>query len=133
MKKLFLFAATFCLLVSFALAQEVAPVTTPTTVTPEATEITLSGTIVDNQCASAQEPVGLADFVKTHTKQCMLVPECVASGYSIFSEGKLTKFDKVSNVKIEEFLRQENSKPDVTVVVNKVGEELSLVSIRNKS
>ena len=93
---------------------------------------TIKGTIIDNMCAGSQKPEALAEFVKTHTKQCALQPHCAASGYSIFSEGKLVKFDKASNAKIEEFLKKSDSGLNVTVVANKVKDELSLVSIENQ-
>ena len=92
--------------------------------------MTLKGDIIDNMCAGAQSPEGLAGFVKTHTKTCAL--SCAASGYAIFSDGKLTKFDKDSSMKVEEFLKKEGSKLQVVVEVKKTGEELSLVSIKNQ-
>lgn len=97
-----------------------------------ATNLTIKGDIIDNQCASSQKPEKLAAFVKTHTKQCALMPQCAASGYSIFSDGKLMKFDKTSNAKIEEFLKKSDSKLQVVVVANKVGDELTLISIENQ-
>jgi phosphoribosylamine-glycine ligase len=94
--------------------------------------MTLKGDIIDNKCAGMQSPEGLGDFVKTHTKMCALMPECIASGYSIYSDGKLMKFDKDSNGKIEEFLKKEDSKLQVVVEAKKTGDELSLVSIQNQ-
>jgi hypothetical protein len=96
-----------------------------------AKEITLTGTIIDNRCADMNK-ANLAEFIKTHTKACALMPECVASGYSIFVDGKLHKFDAESNKKVEEFLRKEESKLDVVVKAEKVGEELKLISIENQ-
>lgn len=109
------------------------PVAPAATEQPTAAEtILLVGDIIDNLCVDMQTSEGLPEFVKTHTKQCTLKPECVASGYSIFSDGKLYKFDKESNTKIEEFLKEEDSKLQVSITAKKVGEELSLVSIENQ-
>jgi hypothetical protein len=74
----------------------------------------------------------LAEFVKTHTKACALMPDCAASGYSIFADGKLNKFDQASNKKVEEFLKKDESKLEVVVKAEKVGEELKLASIENQ-
>lgn len=99
---------------------------------PTAETITMTGDIIDNMCAGMQTPETLPEFVKAHTKQCTLKPECVASGYAIFSDGKLYKFDKDSNAKIEEFLNKEDSKLQVSITAKKIGDELSLVSIDNQ-
>jgi len=94
--------------------------------------ITLKGDIIDNHCAGSQNKNQLTAFVKTHTKECALMPLCAASGYSIFSNGKLLKFDKVSNTKIEEFLKKPDSKLQVMVTAEKENKELSIVSIENQ-
>ncbi len=93
--------------------------------------MTLKGDIIDNMCAAANKDT-LADFVKTHTKACALMPACVASGYSLFAEGKLYKFDAQSNKKIEEFLKKEDSKLQVSVELKKEAEVYSLVSIESQ-
>lgn len=93
--------------------------------------VELKGVIIDNMCASGASE-GLADLVKTHSKQCALMPDCQASGYSIFVDGKLTKFDKESAAKIVEFLNKEDSKLTAVVTANKAADELILVSINNQ-
>jgi len=93
--------------------------------------LSLQGDIIDNMCANGPKDA-LADFVKTHTKECALAPHCAASGYSIYADGVLYKFDSASSKKVEEFLKQESSKLQVVVKANKVGEELSLISIENQ-
>lgn len=131
MKKLLLAGMLLCFATSLAFAQETTTPTEPT-LTPAGTEITLTGDVIDNICADSQKPEDLANFVKTHTKQCALMPNSVESGYSIFADGKLYKFDKESNAKIQEFLKNEDSKLQVVVTAKKVGEELSLVTIENQ-
>lgn len=131
MKKLLLIAILLCVATSLAFAEQTA--TTVTTTAPAATTTTetvaLTGTVIDNSCAGANQ-ADLANFVKTHTKQCAL--SCVASGYAIFADGKLYQFDKDSNAKVAEYLKKEDSKLQVVVTAKKAGEELSLVSIENQ-
>ncbi len=95
-----------------------------------ATTMTVKGDIIDLMCAGAKDSQQLAEFVKTHTKDCALA--CASSGYAIFSDGIITKFDKDSNAKVEEFLKKADSKLQVVVEAEKAGEELTLVSIQNQ-
>lgn len=141
MKRLFLMAMLLCFVTTLAFAQETTTTETPAsteattetpTLTPSVVEITLTGDIIDNMCAGTKTPEELAEFVKTHTKEYALMPNCVESGYSIFANGTLYKFDKGSNAKIEEFLKKEDSKLQVVVTANKVGEDLNLVTIENQ-
>jgi hypothetical protein len=134
MKKVFAFVVGLVLLTSLAFAQDKAPVAVnaPTQEKAAGETLTLKGDIIDNLCAGSQSPESLSSFVKTHTKMCALAPSCVESGYSIFADGKLMKFDKASNAKIAEFLNKEDSKLQVVVEAIKVGEELSLISIKNQ-
>lgn len=153
MKKLVLVIMAVCLVASFAMAAEskskkqAAPAPAaasmsastasaaspaPAAVVPASENITLTGDIIDNLCAGSQKPEGLAAFVKAHTKQCALMPQCAASGYSIFSNGALAKFDAASSAKIAEFLKKTDSKLQVVVVAKKTGNELNLVSIENQ-
>ena len=99
--------------------------------TGEEEVITLKGDIIDNMCANASKDK-LEEFVKTHTKECALMTHCVASGFSIYADGKLHKFDEVSNKKIEEFLNKSASKLQVVVSAKKLGETYSLLSIENR-
>lgn len=142
MKKVLFVLIVLCFVSSLAFAEDVAtPVaatdtnpivaTTPTAATtPEAT--VLKGDVIDNMCAGMNKD-NLADFVKTHTKECALKPACIDSGYSIFADGKLYKFDKDSNAKVAEFLKKADSKLQVTITAKQVGDELSLVSIENQN
>lgn len=93
--------------------------------------ITLEGDIIDNMCAGGHKD-DLAEFVASHTKSCALMPNCIASGYSLFVDGKLHKFDDASNTKIEEFLKKSDSKLQVSVTITKTEDLISLVSIKNQ-
>lgn len=93
---------------------------------------TLSGVVVDNACASGHK-ADIGEFVKTHTKDCALMPGCIASGYSLYtSDGHLTAFTKASNTKIVKFLKGKKATLSVEVKVKKAGSEFELVSIKNK-
>jgi len=126
MKKLLLVVLGIALTSTFVFAQAASPETPVSTDT-----MTITGTIIDNMCAGAHS-ADLDEFIKTHPKSCALMPDCVASGYLIYADGKLSKFDKASSAKIEEFLKKKDSKLTVVATVKKVGEELSLVSIENQ-
>ena len=133
MMKLIFAVLVFCAAVSAAYAQPATTVQAPVQAAamPAAEQVTLTGTIIDNNCAGAHKD-DMAAFITTHTKECALMPGCVESGYSIFADGKLSKFDKDSSAKIAAFLRMPDSKLQVVVIANKAGEELSLVSIANQ-
>lgn len=138
MKKVSLFLLAFCFMAALAFAQDEAksapamPFVSAMESAPAMPEtLMLTGDIIDNTCANANQ-YSLADFVKTHTKQCATAPACIESGYSIFADDKLYKFNKDSNVKVVEFLKKKNSKLQVVVVAEKINGELSLSSIENQ-
>lgn len=125
MKKVLFVLMAIGFVASLAFAQDA-------TVAVKSDTITIKGDIIDNMCAGTQKAEDLANFVKTHTKECALMQDCVESGYSIFADGKLSKFTKDSNSKIEEFLKKTDSKLQVIVTVKQAGDELELVSIENQ-
>jgi hypothetical protein len=128
MKKLILLALAVCFVTSWAFAQEAVTTTTTTTTAPAITTVTLNGDIIDNMCANANKGK-LAEFVKTHTKECVL--SCASSGYAIVSDGKLYLLDTPSSIKVEEFLKNPESKLQVEVTALQTGDKLSLISIKN--
>jgi len=95
-------------------------------------KISLSGYIVDNQSADANKD-NLEAYIKTHPKDCALMPACRASGYSLYlPDGQLLKFTKVSNKKVISFLKNPKNNLQVDVEAAKNDLELDLVSIKNK-
>lgn len=104
--------------------------TAQVTTAANAETMTVTGTVIDNMCASSTKDI--AAFIKTHAKECTLKPQCVASGYSIYADGALQAFDDESNAKIEEFLKKPESKLDIVVTATKTDGTLSLVSIENR-
>ncbi len=127
MRYLSLIGLILCLVTSVGFAADMT-----LTATVRIDSMMLKGDIIDNLCAGSKNPAELGNFVKTHTKGCALMPACVKSGYSIFAEDKLYKFDAASNAEIAEFLRKPESKLQVVVMVKKNDGELSLVSIENQ-
>lgn len=92
---------------------------------------TLQGTVVDNSCASGHQ-ADMAEFVKTHTKECALMKDCAASGYILYTpDGKQVAFDAKSNQKIIKFLKKKDSKLQVEITAQLTGDKLSLKSIKN--
>lgn len=126
MKRKIAFLATAILFVGYLVFAQEATTPAPTDVT------TVKGTIVDNMSVSAQKPETLSEFVKTYKKEDALKAPCAASGYSIYANGQIGKFNAASNVKIKEFLNKADSALRVEVIAKWVGDELSLVSIENK-
>ena len=57
-------------------------------------QTTLSGYVVDKACsagrAKAADPMAAA---ANHTRDCALMPNCAASGYGVFADGKYYEFD----------------------------------------
>lgn len=121
LKKAFLTIAALCFVSSVAFAQEAVSET-----------VSIKGDIIDNMCLDGHKTEDIGEFIKTHTKQCAISPECEAAGYSIYSDGVVNKFDQDSSAKIVEFLKKEDSKLQVVVSAQKSGEVLSLVSIENQ-
>jgi hypothetical protein len=94
--------------------------------------ITMTGTIIDNSCAASHKS-DLKSFIKTHTKDCALMPSCVASGYSLYTEkGELIPFNRGSYKKIASFLKEKNSKLTVKVEVVRDNKAIMVKSIKNK-
>lgn len=121
MNKLFYSVLTVVLLASSVVFAE-------TTVSKS---LTIKGYLVDNACADGNKDK-LADFVKGHPKSCMLKGPCSASGYAIYSNGKLEKFTKDSSNQIIAFLNKDDSKTTVEVTAQENKGELALESIKNQ-
>ena len=120
MKRVIILAMMFCFAASLVFAQQ------------PSGDVQVKGVIVDNLNADSRKPEKLDEFLKTYTKEYALQPQCVASGYSIFSNGKLMKFDKISNADIEAFLKLPVNKLQVIVECLKTGDQLRLVYIENQ-
>lgn len=60
--------------------------------------VSLTGNIVDKACSArhlkATDPQTAA---AGHTKKCALMPNCTASGFGVFADGKFYEFDAKGN------------------------------------
>ncbi len=127
MKRIFAFVVLSGVILSMLYAQEAV---TREVASPEKA-VKVVGYIIDNKCAQEQKPESLAEFVKTHTRECAIMPECQASGYAIFADNALIKFDSESNKKIAEFLQDPENTLFVEILAQEGMEGLRLLSIEN--
>jgi hypothetical protein len=68
--------------------------------------VKFKGYVIDNACSGrANGPDGLAK-VKNHTIKCALMPDCSKSGYALFTDGKLYKFDEAGNQQVMSLLKK---------------------------
>lgn len=131
MRKILLVAALICFIPVYVFAQKEEATTAEQQVN-KVPETTMKGVIIDNKCASSVAVGELSNFVATHTKECALMPDCAASGYSFFSGGKLYKFGYKSNPKVLEWLKKPDSKLQVEVIVQVHPDHIRLKSIKNQ-
>jgi len=60
--------------------------------------VTVTGNLIDNACASHHvNDKDFSDRVANHTTSCALMPTCKASGYALYSGGKLYKLDEAGS------------------------------------
>jgi hypothetical protein len=58
-------------------------------------KVTLNGYVVDQHCAKGMAvKTNAMEKAASHSKDCLLMEECSASGYGIFSSGKYYPFDE---------------------------------------
>ena len=77
--------------------------------------VKMSGVLIDQMCgekmAKKDDPQKAAE---AHKKDCAL--KCGGdAGYAIMSDGKLTKLSSDSKDKVEEYLKKDDSKTEVTI------------------
>lgn len=122
MKKIILFTVFAFMFSSLAYAQAAKK---------DASTITITGTIIDNK--SVEKYIDQLDtFTLRYPKAQAVLPISVESGYSIYSQSELYKFNKESNEKIVKFLEERNNVLRVIVEAKEVDDELELISIRNE-
>ena len=102
--KLFAFAAT-ALMAGVLFAQE-----------PQGVKLT--GYLIDNMCASKHvNDKDFGDRVKRHPTSCALEDVCEKTGFAVFADGKLYKFDQAGNSSAKELLKNTKTKKGVQVAV----------------
>ena len=81
--------------------------------------VTVNGYLIDNACAGAHaSEATFKDKVKKHTVSCALMPNCVKSGYAVYtSDGKLYKFDEAGNKSAADLLKDTETKSGLSVAV----------------
>jgi hypothetical protein len=80
--------------------------------------VTLDGYMIDNACASshASDPA-LETVIKTHPTSCALMDACEKSGYAVYADKKVYKFDDAGNTSAAEILKNTKSKKGLHVKV----------------
>lgn len=80
--------------------------------------VTLTGYLIDNACAASHATdKTFGTWVKTHGTSCATMEACEKSGYAVFADDKLYKFDDNGNTSAEELLKNTKSKKGLHVKV----------------
>jgi len=80
--------------------------------------VTLTGYLIDNSCAASHATdKAFATWVKTHGTSCAMMDACEKTGYAVFADDKLYKFDESGNSSAEDLLKNTKSKKGLHVKV----------------
>jgi len=80
--------------------------------------VTLTGYLIDNSCAANHSTdKAFATWVKTHGTSCAMMESCEKSGYAVFADDKLYKFDDSGNTSAADLLKSTKSKKGLHVKV----------------
>jgi len=80
--------------------------------------VTLTGYLTDNACAASHvADKTLATWVKTHGTSCAGMESCEKSGYAVFADDKLYKFDDNGNNSVADLLKNTKSKKGLHIKV----------------
>ena len=80
--------------------------------------VTLDGYMIDNNCASSHATdKAFGTWVKTHGTSCAMMEACEKSGYAVYANDKIYKFDDAGNASAEELLKSTKSKKGLHVKV----------------
>ena len=80
--------------------------------------VTLDGYMIDNACASSHSTdKTFGTWVKTHGTSCATMENCEKSGYAVYANDKIYKFDDKGNASAEELLKSTKSKKGMHVKV----------------
>jgi hypothetical protein len=81
-----------------------------------AADTKVKGYLVDMSCG--REEGARPDFGVKHSKECLQMPECVASGYGILTDDKkIIRFDADGNEKAKKFIADLTKTTDIKVAV----------------
>jgi hypothetical protein len=80
--------------------------------------VTLTGYLIDNNCAANHaNDKAFATWVKTHGTSCAMMDACEKSGYAVFADDKLYKFDDNGNTSAAALLKSTKSTKGLHVKV----------------
>ena len=80
--------------------------------------VTLDGYMIDNACASSHSTdKTFGTWVKTHGTSCATMESCEKSGYAVYANDKVYKFDDKGNASAEELLKSTKSKKGLHIKV----------------
>ena len=91
----------------------------------------VSGYLVDVMCSTELAEKGAAAAAK-HDKECLGMPDCVASGYAVLTaENKVIKFDAKGNEEAKKAIAATAKDKDFRVTVNGVveGDTITVASL----
>jgi hypothetical protein len=81
-----------------------------------AADTKVTGYLVDMQCG--REEGSRPDFGIKHSKECLQMPDCAASGYGILTEDKkIIQFDAAGNEQAKKFIADLKKSNDIKVTV----------------
>lgn len=78
--------------------------------------VTLDGYMIDNACAASDKAKDKS-WIKTHAPSCAMMDSCEKSGYAVYANDKLYKFDDAGNASAAELLKNTKSKKGLHVKV----------------
>jgi hypothetical protein len=80
--------------------------------------VTLDGYMIDNACAASHATdKTFGTWVKTHGTSCAMMDSCEKSGYAVYADDKVYKFDDKGNDSAAELLKNTKSKKGLHVKV----------------
>ncbi len=81
-----------------------------------AADTQVKGYLVDMACG--REEGSRPDFGIKHSKECLQMPDCVATGYGVLTDDKkIVRFDAAGNEKAKKFIADLKKTTDIKVTV----------------
>lgn len=80
-------------------------------------DVKLNGYVIDNACSTRATGDTALEKVKAHSTKCAQMPNCAKSGYAIYADGQLYKFDEDGNKKVADILKNTKSEKGLGVSV----------------
>jgi hypothetical protein len=91
------------------------------------------GILLDRSCSTKIVAAKDQKAAQDHTRECALMPDCVKSGYGVFTaDGKFITFDQPGNQKAEQALKASKKKDNVKVQVtgDQSGDSMTVTAIK---